>query len=444
MDVMEGKTGIGGKNRKDIGEHKFWKTQPVPQLGEGLPDEDGPIEPSKPVHEVKQEPDALPKEFEWSTVVLEDPAQSKEVYELLSANYVEDHDASFRFQYSAEFLRWAMMPPGYHPEWHLGVRVKSTKKLVAFISGIPVTLKVRDRQVSMSEINFLCVHKKLRSKRLAPVLIKEVTRQCHLKGIFQAIYTAGVVLPTPVSTCRYFHRSINIPKLVDCGFTYVPRNSTLARLVIRHKLAATTTLKGLREMEHSDLPAVKELWERYVQRFKMLPMYTEDELRHNLLSGRGEGEPSMGRRKEQVVWSYVVENPVTHKITDFFTFYFLPSQVVKSTPKVLLEAAYLFYYATDVAFEENAGPHGLIKRRLMDLIGDALIIADQAKFDVFNALTLMDNDLFLTDLKFGPGDGYLNYYLYNWRTAPLEGFKALPANQGGGNGVGRGVAVVML
>jgi len=53
-----------------------------------------------------------------------------------------------------------------------------------------------------SEINYLCVHKKLRSKRLAPVLIKEVTRQVHLKGIFQAIYTAGVVIPTPVSVCR--------------------------------------------------------------------------------------------------------------------------------------------------------------------------------------------------------------------------------------------------
>lgn len=33
-------------------------------------------------------------------------SQSKEVYELLSANYVEDHDAAFRFQYSAEFLNW--------------------------------------------------------------------------------------------------------------------------------------------------------------------------------------------------------------------------------------------------------------------------------------------------------------------------------------------------
>lgn len=33
QDVLKGKSGIGGKNRKDMGEHKFWNTQPVPQLG---------------------------------------------------------------------------------------------------------------------------------------------------------------------------------------------------------------------------------------------------------------------------------------------------------------------------------------------------------------------------------------------------------------------------
>ncbi|KAJ7046894.1 Myristoyl-CoA:protein N-myristoyltransferase, N-terminal domain-containing protein [Mycena alexandri] len=56
-------------------------------------------------------------------------------------------------------------------EWHFGVRVSTTKKLVAFISGVPMTLGSFH-----SEINYICVHKKLRSKRLAPVLIKEVTR----------------------------------------------------------------------------------------------------------------------------------------------------------------------------------------------------------------------------------------------------------------------------
>jgi glycylpeptide N-tetradecanoyltransferase len=32
--------------------------------------------------------------------------QTKEVYDLLSLNYIEDDHAAFRFQYSAEFLAW--------------------------------------------------------------------------------------------------------------------------------------------------------------------------------------------------------------------------------------------------------------------------------------------------------------------------------------------------
>lgn len=37
---------------------------------------------------------------------------SQEVYTLLSENYVEDDDNMFRFDYSKEFLRWALTPPG--------------------------------------------------------------------------------------------------------------------------------------------------------------------------------------------------------------------------------------------------------------------------------------------------------------------------------------------
>lgn len=42
-------------------------------------------------------------------------------------------------------------------------------------------------------------------------------------------------------------------------------------------------------------------------------------------------------------------------------------------------------------------------------------------YDVFNALDLLENHSFLKDLKFGIGDGALQYYLYNWRmgAAPI-------------------------
>ena len=44
-----------------------------------------------------------------------------------------------------------------------------------------------------------------------------------------------------------------------------------------------------------------------------------------------------------------------------------------------------------------------------------------------------------TVTQFGGGDGLLNYYLYNWRTAPLAGMKAI-----GDVPPGRGIGVVML
>lgn len=65
----------------------------------------------------------------------------------------------------------------------------------------------------------------------------------------------------------------------------------------------------------------------------------------------------------------------------------------------VIKAAYLFYYASDVAFKENADSAGLLTNRLKDLIGDAIIVANNAGFDVFNALTLMDNCKILPDLK---------------------------------------------
>jgi len=62
-----------------------------------------------------------------------------------------------------------------------------------------------------------------------------------------------------------------------------------------------------------------------------------------------------------------------------------------------------------------------LKKRLNVLVNDALILAKLQKFDVFNALSLMDNALFLEQQKFGQGDGQLHYYLFNYRTDPIAG-----------------------
>lgn len=133
-----------------------------------------------------------------------------------------------------------------------------------------------------------------------------------------------------------------------------------------------------------------------------------------------------------------MQDPETHRITDMFSFYFLPSTAVKMKPHTSINAAYLYYYATTACpscadlgdgsvatpvvnwKDETESQREALKARLNLVIGDAMIIASQVRFlseeewggrealmlevlqngfDVFNALTLQDNKLFLDDLK---------------------------------------------
>ncbi|KAG8533053.1 glycylpeptide N-tetradecanoyltransferase [Bacidia gigantensis] len=426
LDVASLLTGlsVSGKNQKDMASYKFWQTQPVPRFDETAQSDEGPIKRIDP-DKVPKDPAPMLEGFEWVTMDLLDEKQNEEVYQLLTGHYVEDDDAQFRFNYSTSFFNWALKSPGWRKEWHVGVRATKSQKLVAFISGVPMQLRVRKNVLNTIEINFLCVHKKLRSKRLAPVLIQEITRRCYVLGIFQAIYTAGVVLPKPVSSCRYYHRSLDWLKLNEVGFSGLPTGSTKARQITRYHLPSATSTPGLRGMQAKDVSGVRDLLQRYLSRFEMAPNFDEDEISHWMLHD--------GKSAEQVVWSFVVDDPKTKKITDFVSFYILESQVINNTKHDTVRAAYLYYYATETAFEKEE--QGL-KERLNLLMNDALVLAKKFNFDVFNALTLLDNPLFLEQQKFGAGDGQLHYYLFNYRTPPIAsgvnaGNAADPSKRGG-------------
>lgn len=269
-------------------------------------------------------------------------------------------------------LTRALTSPGWQKEWHVGVRASKSRKLVASICGVPSEIRVRGQRMKVTEINFLCVHKKLRSKRLAPVLIKEITRRCYLRGIYQAIYTVGVVLPTPVTSCRYYHRPLDWLKLYEVGFSPLPEGSTKARQITKNHLPSNTATPGLRPMQEKDIDAVYDLLERYLRRFDINPAFTREEIDHWLVHKESNGE--------QVVWSYVVEDQQTQKITDFVSFYSLESSVIQNPKHKEVRAAYLYYYASETAFAEKE--KGL-KERLLMLINDALILAKKVSLPLY-------------------------------------------------------------
>ncbi|KAF7411737.1 glycylpeptide N-tetradecanoyltransferase 1 [Vespula maculifrons] len=365
--------------------YQFWSTQPVPKMDEKIVCNE-PIEPDKT--SIRAEPYSLPEGFQWDTLNLDDPLVLAELYSLLSENYVEDDDAMFRFDYPPIFLKWALQPPGWCKEWHCGVRVSKSGRLVGFISAIPATLRIYNHTKKMVEINFLCVHKKLRSKRVAPVLIREITRRVNLQGIFQAVYTAGVVLPKPVATCRYWHRSLNPKKLIEIKFSHLSRNMTMQRTLKLYKLPENTKVPGFRKLVYTDIPQAHKILSDYLEKFDLAPIFTIEEFQHWFLPQNG------------MINTFVVEND--GKITDMVSYYTLPSSIMHHQAHKTLKAAYSFYNVSTVT-------------PWLELMTDALISARNLGFDVFNALDLMDNKEFLEPLKFGIGDGNLQYYLYNWR-----------------------------
>ncbi|XP_055350979.1 glycylpeptide N-tetradecanoyltransferase 1-like [Paramacrobiotus metropolitanus] len=382
-----------GPSRETTDSHKFWSTQPMPKYEEKVPTDINEAIEVKTVEEVRKEPYNLPSGFYWDVMDVNNKETLEELYQLLHDNYVEDDDAMFRFRYSHDFLLWALKPPHWTPQWHIGVRVNETKKLVGFISAVPAQIRVRGKSLAMSEVNFLCVHKKLREKRMAVILIKEITRRCNVINVFQAVYTAGAVLPKPVGTCRYWHRSLNPQKLVDVSFSSVGKNMTIQRMKKLYRLPDEPKTSGFRPTQAKDIPGIHKLLTEYLQKFELAPEFTLEEVEHYFLP------------KEKIVYSFVVDNGKA--ITDFSSFYSLPSTVVNHTLHDSIYAGYSFYnVATKTSWE--------------DLMFDTIIMAKKNGFDVFNALDLMDNMQFIQQLKFGIGDGNLNYYVYNWKCSEME------------------------
>lgn len=374
----------GAQEEKD---RQFWPTQPVPQPGDT--GEEGEIEKDNKVENVRKTPLPLLPQFEWSDIDMNNAEQVEEVYNFLTENYVEDEDGLFRFDYSKDFLQWALTPPHYYHDWIFCVRATKSKKIVGFITGIPVHVVVNGKKIKMAEINFLCVHKKLRSNRLAPVLIKEVTRRVHLRNIWQAVYTAGVRIPTPITQARYYHRSLNPKKLIEIKFSSLPPNQTISRMVKLFRVSEEPKTPGVREMKAKDVSQVTKLLQEYLNKFKVHLRFTEEEVKHWLLP------------RKDVIYSYVVENN-DKKITDFLSFYCLPSSVLKNPKYKQFRAAYSYYNVANTVSET-------------DLISDALTLAIKEDFDVYNALNILDNTKIFEELKFSQGDGNLHYYFYNWR-----------------------------
>lgn len=95
-----------------------------------------------------------------------------------------------------------LLRPGHIADWFIGVKATNSNKLFGFIAALPIKMKVNNTGLRTAHIQFMCVHKKLRKKRLAPILMEELKRVVGSSGSVQvALYSSGETVPTPAAQC---------------------------------------------------------------------------------------------------------------------------------------------------------------------------------------------------------------------------------------------------
>jgi len=254
-------------------------------------------------------------------------------------------------------------------------------------------------------------------------------------------------------------------------------------------------MPGLRPATAKDVPAITRLLNAFLGKFAFAPSLAEDEVAHWLLprpgvvdsfvvdtataaaalaaadalllgdndaapAGAGGPRGKASAAAAAAAAAKAPPAPAVHPVsgttvTDFLSFYHLPSTIIGHDKHKMLRAAYCFYMApgAEVPLPPPAGPaapaaadaesgcngaaaapsascasavaHPLslspVGHTVAQVLEDALVLARDRDVDVFNALDLMQNaPALLKELKFGPGDGHLQYYMYNWACPPVE------------------------
>lgn len=79
----------------------------------------------------------LPEGFYWENFDARIDEVANEVCDFLMDHYVESNTGDFRLIYTVEKFRWAILSPGYNPEFHFVVRSDKNKKIMGCILSVP-------------------------------------------------------------------------------------------------------------------------------------------------------------------------------------------------------------------------------------------------------------------------------------------------------------------
>ena len=126
-------------------------------------------------------------------------------------------------------------------------------------------------------INFLSVNQKLRYKRLAVILIKEILRRFNLNNIWHAIYTESESDCKTIATSNFYYCILS-QKMIDLGLT---KKKDISSLQIESN---NSSKYNLIPMTLEDVQQVTLLINNYLKKHtKLYQVLSEEDISYLLL-----------------------------------------------------------------------------------------------------------------------------------------------------------------
>ncbi|CAL8109796.1 unnamed protein product [Orchesella dallaii] len=387
------------------GAGSLWAHQAVMQPGE-VSDSNEPIAHDE-LSFLGTEAGELPAGLMWCYDMGSGAAISRtmveEIHLLLRDNYVQDSSSTFQLEYTANQINW-VLGQGEDNAVVVGIKSSGTDpddligegQLVGFVAAVPAKISIHGQTIKVGLVNFLCVHRLLRDRRLTPLLLAEIMRRLNARGIRHASFTTSSILPLQaVADSQYFHFPINVMTLGSLGFIEDdPLAMPINKVIDRWESHERNDMFHPLTTPH--ISSALTLVSDYLQKFAIKQVFDVETF------------TKMFGNKSGVVRTYVREKDGV--VTDLISYYVVYLKKLGTTKSQIHNEIQCAHALVNVATSMS----------LIDLMKVAIVHAKDDGCDVYNLLNIMDNQGIVRDMDFVEGTGTLAYFLYNWRCPKMR------------------------
>ena len=387
-----------------MSDKKFWSNEPV--IKEWNKDDADDMEPlvEFKMDETKQNSYTLPNNMEWYSI---DPLKDKDwndLTEFIKENYSAESKEWIMF-HSKEFLKRALMLPvkTFNNEYLITIKYKNN--IIGFIAGTCSNVKLttstdknentfvetKEVEKEIIQVDFLCVHKKWRSKRMAPVLIWELTRRAIKKGVFQAVYTSMNELSLPISKSNFYLKYLDVKKLVQSEFLKLNNDKEIEELKLKFSTKNVPVLNW-KKCEESDILSLKIGFEKNYKDMKIQQIWNDDLLKYWFTN------------QDKTIHSFVLKNE-KNEITDFISFF--STNYRKVNGNNLVPVAYIFHhFGETLNIENRLNQISYLAKKTGHNLLVSWAIAGASRNDYLSN-------------RFMETPQSLNFFMYNWKMKPF-------------------------